>query len=94
MYLGATQEKGRKRHVNKDVGLALGLESSSGLTGDLEISPEADQVSLDLGLFTTQRPEPSDKGKAVEDFVLPSSVGITVNILFLSSLRRDRDMQV
>jgi len=82
MHLGATQEKGRKRHVNKDVHLSLGLESSSGLTGGLGMSPEADQVWTWAHL--QQRPEPSDKGKAVEDFVLPSSVGITVNILFLS----------
>lgn len=76
MHLGATQEKGRKRHVNKDVGLSLGLESSSGLTGDLGMSPEADQVWIWAHL--QQRPEPSDKGKVVEDFV-----GITVHILFL-----------
>lgn len=92
MHLGATQQKVRKRLVNKDLGLSLGLESSSGLTGVLGMSPEADQVSLDLGSVTTQRPEPSDEGKTVEDFLLPSSVGIAISILFLSSLRRDRDM--
>lgn len=63
MHLGATQEKGRKRHANKDVGLSLGLESSSGLTGDLGMSLQADQVGLDLGSFTTQRPEPQIRGR-------------------------------
>ena len=56
------------------------------------MSPEASQVSLDLGSVTHQRPEPLDKGKMVEDFLLLASVGIPVNVLFFSSQRRDRDM--
>lgn len=53
------------------------------------MSPEAGQVSVDLGSITTQRPETLARGKTVEGSLLPSSVGIGC-YYFISLLPKER----
>lgn len=66
MHLGPTQEEGRKKSVNKNMGLSLGSEPSIVITGDLRMSPTAGQVSLDQASVTIYGPKISAKGKTVE----------------------------
>lgn len=50
MHLDPTQQEGRKKFVNKNMGLSLGSEPSIVITGDLRMSPKAglDQVSVTI----------------------------------------------
>lgn len=66
MHLGPTQEEGRKKFVNKNMGLSLDSESSTVITGDLGMSPKAGQVSPDQVSVTIHGPKTSAKGKTVE----------------------------
>lgn len=63
MHLDPTQQEGRKKFVNKNMGLSLGSEPSIVITGDLRMSPKAGQVSLDQVSVTIYGLRLQPKGK-------------------------------